>query len=46
MKLGKEVCLGLDHIVLDGDPVPPPKKNGHSRLLNFRPMSVFGPCPL
>jgi len=29
MKLGVEVGLGSDHIVLDGDPVPPPQK-GHS----------------
>jgi len=29
MPLGTEVGLRLDHIVLDGDPAPPPKK-GHS----------------
>jgi len=37
MKLGMEVVLGPGHIVLDGDPAPPPSK-GHSP--NFRPMSV------
>jgi len=29
MKLGTEVGLGPGHIVLDGDPAPPPPK-GHS----------------
>ena len=29
MKLDKEVDLGPGHIVLDGDPAPPPEK-GHS----------------
>jgi len=29
MKLGTQVGLGPDHIVLDGDPAPPPPK-GHS----------------
>ena len=29
MKLGTEVGLGPGHIVLDGDPAPPPQK-GHS----------------
>jgi len=29
MQLGREVCLGLHNIVLDGDPAPPPLK-GHS----------------
>jgi len=28
IKLGMEVGLGLSHIVLDGDPTPPPKKVG------------------
>jgi len=37
MPLGTEVGLGLDHVVLDGDPSPPPqKKGGHSsRLRQF-----------
>ena len=26
MKLGMQVALGPDHIVLDGDPAPPPQK--------------------
>ena len=30
VKLGMEVGLGPGHIVLDGDPAPPSKKNGHS----------------
>jgi len=38
MKLGTPVCLGPGHIVLDGDPAPPPPK-GHI-LPNFRPISV------
>ena len=32
MKLGVEVGLGSDHLVLDGDPAPPPQK-GHSPQL-------------
>jgi len=35
MKLGMQVSLGPGHIVLDGDPAPPPPK-GHSPL-------IFGP---
>ena len=38
MKLGKQVGLGSGHIVLDGDPAPPPPK-GHSPY-NIRPISV------
>ena len=38
MKLGMEVGLGPGHIVLDGDPAPPPSK-GHSP-------QCFGPCLL
>jgi len=38
MKLGTQVGLGPDHIVLDGDPAAPPPK-GHARP-NFRPLSV------
>jgi len=38
MKLGMEVGLGSGHIVLDGDPAPPPPKRGHSP--NFRPISI------
>jgi len=30
MKLGMQVCLGPSHIVLDGDPAPPPPKGGRS----------------
>ena len=30
MALGKEVGLGPGHIVLDGDPAPPPQKLGHN----------------
>jgi len=37
MKLGMEVGLGPDHIVLDGDPAPPPKKGTGP---NLWPMSV------
>jgi len=37
-KLGVQVGLGPGHIVLDGDPAPPPPK-GHSPP-NFRPISV------
>jgi len=38
MKLGMQVGLGPGHIVLDGDPAPPPPK-GQSPP-NFRPISV------
>jgi len=38
MKLCMQVGLSPDHIVLDRDPAPPPKK-GHSP-------PIFGPCPL
>jgi len=38
MKLGKQVGLSPGHIVLDGDPAPPPP-NGYSP-------PVFGPYPL
>ena len=34
MKLGKQVGLGPDHIVLNGDPTPPPLK-GHNSPPNF-----------
>jgi len=37
MKLGMEIGLGPDHIVLDGDPPP---KRGKVLHPNFRPMSV------
>jgi len=37
MKLGVQVGHGPGHIVLDGDPAPPPPK-GHS--------PIFGPYPL
>ena len=37
MKLGMQVGLGPGHIVLDGDPAPPPPK-GHSS-----PHPIFGP---
>jgi len=30
VKLGLQVGLSPGHIVLDGDPAPPPKKKGHS----------------
>jgi len=42
MSLGAEVGVGPGHIVLDGDPAPPPKKGGtgHSSL------PLFGPCLL
>ena len=37
MKLGVQVGLGPDHIVLDGDPAPLPQRG---TAPNFRPMSV------
>jgi len=40
MKLGMEVCLDPGHIVLDGDPAPPPHKKGATVLPQFLPMSV------
>jgi len=39
MPLGTEVGLGPDDIVLDGDPVPLPKK-GAEPPPKFRPMSI------
>ena len=39
MKLGAEVGLVPVHIVLDGDPAPPPQKGG-------RAPPIFGPCLL
>jgi len=38
MPLGMEVGLGPGHIVLDGDPVPPPPKKGAQQP------PLFGPC--
>jgi len=38
MPFGTEVCIGSGHIVLDGDPVPTPKKG--AQPLNFRPMYI------
>jgi len=38
MKLGTEVGLGPGHVVLDGDPAPPPQQ-GHSP-------PIFDPCLL
>jgi len=34
------VGLGAGHIVLDGDPAPPPHKRGQSPLPNFWPRSI------
>jgi len=36
-----QVGLGPGHFVLDGDPVLPPEKRGHSRQ-----PPIFGLCPL
>jgi len=33
MKFGKEVGLDHGHIVLDGDPAPPPEKKGQPQFL-------------
>ena len=38
MSVGTKVDLGACHVVLDGDPAPPPKKRGTAP--NFRPMSI------
>jgi len=39
MKLGAEVDLGPGHIVLDGDPAPPPpEKNERGTVPSFQPM--------
>jgi len=40
MKLGMQVGLGPGHIVLDGNPAPPPPKGVGV------PFPIFGPCPL
>ena len=39
MKLGMEVGLGPGHIVLDGDPAPPPERG-------TAPTPIFGACLL
>jgi len=39
MKLGMQVGLGPGHIVLDGNPAPPPKKKATQP-------PIFGPCTL
>ena len=39
MKLGKQIGLVPGHIVLDGDPAPPPEKK-RAHIPNFRPVSV------
>ena len=38
--LGMEVDLGPGHIVLDGDPAPPPRERGTAAPLSFRTMSI------
>jgi len=38
MKIGMQVGVGPGHILLDGDPAPPPQKG--SGAPNFRPMSI------
>jgi len=35
-----EGMLSPGHILLDGDPAPPPRKWEHSPRPNFRPMSI------
>ena len=37
MPLGREVCLGSDHFMLDGDPAPIPQRG---TAPNFRPIHV------
>jgi len=39
MPLGMKVGLDPGHIVLDGDPAPPPQKKGNTAL-NFQSMSI------
>jgi len=39
MTLGLQVGLGSGHIVLDGDPAPPPPQKGGTAP-NFQPMSI------
>jgi len=39
MPFGTEISLGPDHIVLDGDPAPPPTERG-TAAPTFRPMSI------
>ena len=40
MKLGTEVGLGRDDIVLDGEPAFPSSKRGRAPLPNFQPMFI------
>jgi len=40
MKLGKQVGLGPDHMVLDGDPTLYPEKGAQQPAPSFRPLSV------
>jgi len=41
MKLGVDVGLGPGHILVDGDPAPPPQKGG-TAAPTFQPMSIVG----
>jgi len=43
MPLRREVGLGPDDIVLDGDPAPPPQKNGGTSA-TFQPMYCGQMC--
>ena len=38
--LGTEVDLSPCHIVLDGDPAPPPLAKAAQQLPSFRPLSI------
>jgi len=41
MSLGMEVGLGPGDFVLDGDPAPPPQKEGGAPYPNFWPMFIM-----
>jgi len=43
MELSMQVGLGSGHIVLDGDPAPPPQR-GNSPPPTFRPIAVAAKC--
>jgi len=46
LKLGMQVCLGPGHIVLDGDPAPPPQRGTAPHEKGTYQSPLFGPCLL
>jgi len=46
MPLGAEVGLGPDHVVLDGDPAPPPPRKGHHSHCPFKVIDCATAVPV